>query len=113
MEYSTIKDLLFAYILQNNGDINFENVTDIILKQFPNSEWKKTHWAWYKTQIVSPNGKYYQLFPEDIRKNISQRSHFYHNKSHSPNIVKKTQEKEEFHIFENESDSVKKQSLCV
>jgi len=113
---NTIKDLLFAYIHENNGNINFEDATSIILEMFPNSEWKKTHWAWYKNQIVSPNGKYHYLFSEDIRKNISSKSKATnHIKLTSLNVVNCNQKNnEEFYMFENDSESVEKTiAMCL
>jgi hypothetical protein len=71
----TIKDVLFSFINENNGVVNFEDATKLILEKFPNSRWQKTHWVWYKYQISSPRGKYYGLFSEQIRKNLTQEKH--------------------------------------
>jgi len=67
----TIKNIVFDYILEKQGNVNFDDLTKIILATFPNSEWKKTQWAWYKTQIVSDNGRYSNLFSESIRTKLS------------------------------------------
>jgi hypothetical protein len=67
----TIKDILFDYIKQTEGNVNYDEITEIILSNKPNSKWQLTHWSWYKTQIVSPKGKYHNLFSELIKKNIS------------------------------------------
>jgi len=115
MKFNTIKDLVFTYIRENNGNINFEDATSLVLEMFPNSEWKKTHWAWYKNQIVSPNGKYYHLFSEDIRKNISSKSNSTHYKSYTPNTKKNNlNEREEYYIFDNYSENVEKTiAICL
>ncbi|MFE3866488.1 hypothetical protein ACFX5E_00195 [Flavobacterium sp. LS2P90] len=69
----TIKDYLFLYINKNDGIVDFNEISKLIFEKFPESAWKKTHWAWYKTQITSPNGKYYQLFSNSTRDNLSSR----------------------------------------
>jgi hypothetical protein len=71
----TIKDFIFEYISENEGNVNFEKLSNLIFKIFPNSQWKKTHWAWYKTQIVSPKGKYYNIFTDSIKNNLSKRNY--------------------------------------
>lgn len=73
MKLKTVKDLLFAYINDNNGHINYEDATKLILNSFPDSKWKKAHWSWYKTQITSDKGKYFNCFSEIIKNNISNR----------------------------------------
>lgn len=67
----TIKDILFNYINQTEGHVNYEEITEIILSSKPSSKWKLTHWNWYKTHIISPKGKFYNLFPDNIKENIS------------------------------------------
>ena len=66
----TIKDILFEYVRENEGLVSYEELTQQIHSKFPKSEWKETHWAWYKCQISSPNGKYFDLFTEKIRNNL-------------------------------------------
>ena len=58
----TIKNLVFAYIIEKDGKVNYDEIKNLVLKAFPDSKWKRTHWAWYKTQICSPKGKYFGLF---------------------------------------------------
>ena len=43
----TIKDILFDYIKQSEGNVNYEEITEIILSNKPKSKWKLTHWSWY------------------------------------------------------------------
>jgi hypothetical protein len=67
----TIKDILFEYIEKTEGNVDFEEITDIILSKKPTSKWQLTHWKWYKTHIISPNGKYHYVFSKQIVDNIS------------------------------------------
>ncbi len=67
----TIKDILFDYIREKQGIVDYHEITYIILTKTPKSKWNITHWRWYKTQIVSPNGKYHNEFPDYIIKNIT------------------------------------------
>lgn len=78
----TIKDILFEYIEISNGNVNFDEITEIILSKKPTSKWKLTHWNWYKTQIVSSNGKYNEVFSEQIMNNISNNK----NRTNKPRI---------------------------
>lgn len=67
----TIKEILFEYIKISNGNVDYDEITKIILSKKPSSKWNLTHWNWYKTQIVSSRGKYNKVFSEKIRNNIS------------------------------------------
>ena len=79
----TIKDNVFKYINENDGNVDYNKITDFILKIFPDSKWQKTHWAWYITQITSRKGKYFNSFPDSIRKNLSTKT--YTNSSYKSN----------------------------
>lgn len=70
----TIKDFVFEYIIINKGNVDFDEITQFLLEEFPDSKWKKTHWAWYKNKIVSPKGKYFHLFPESVRNKLSNKN---------------------------------------
>ncbi len=67
-EYRFIKDLVFDLVRKSSGRTGYEEVTAEVRKQFPHSAWKETHWAWYKSQIVT--GKYAAQFSDEIRKNL-------------------------------------------
>ena len=49
--YSTIKELVIDAYISENGMPEYESLTELVLKHFPNSKWKKTHYAWYKNKI--------------------------------------------------------------
>lgn len=65
-----IKDIVFNHINSLNGDINIQALTDEILTKNPNSKWDYTHWNWYRYHITSDKGKFFNLFSEEVRKNI-------------------------------------------
>jgi len=44
--YQYIKDLVFDIIHRSKGFVDYETVTAEVKKYFPQSKWKKTHWAW-------------------------------------------------------------------
>ncbi|GAH31372.1 unnamed protein product, partial [marine sediment metagenome] len=67
--YETIKELVFDIIRRTKGFTDYETVTAEVRKYFPQSKWKKTHWAWYKTQIR--NGRFRDLFSEEVRANLA------------------------------------------
>lgn len=107
---NNIKNVLFDYIIKNNGEVNFEDITKKILLCFPNSLWKKTHWAWYKTQITSPKGKYFNLFSEEIKNKLTNgKVKYLRNNNSSTSIIKKNNPKKSIHPFENYSKSVEKE----
>ena len=68
MKKNTITDLVISSIHKTNGKIDFDTITKLILEQFPDSKWKKTHWAWFKTQINK--GKYKDEFSSHEKKNL-------------------------------------------
>jgi hypothetical protein len=50
-EYRTIKDLVIETCMNEGIFPSYEKLTSIVLKYFPNSKWKETHYAWYKSKI--------------------------------------------------------------
>lgn len=50
-QYKTIKDLVIDAYLSKGSMPEYDELTTLVLENFPNSKWKKTHYAWYKTQI--------------------------------------------------------------
>lgn len=62
---NTIKELVFAYVRETGGEVDYDELTRRVLELSPNSKWKKSHWAGYKTRIV--NGEYSADFPQEIR----------------------------------------------
>jgi DGQHR domain-containing protein len=70
-----IKKLVFEYIHLNNGYINYEELTNYVLSFNPSSAWKESHWNYYRSNITSPKGRYYNEFSETERSNLKKRSH--------------------------------------
>lgn len=66
--FRTIKALVFDYIRRNHGHVKYEALTQQVLTHFPASAWKKTHWAWYRYQIV--RGRFRSQFSEEERRNL-------------------------------------------
>ncbi len=64
-KYKSIKSLVFELIHQANGCIDYKIITEKVKKYFPKSKWKKTHWAWYRSQII--RGRYKDLFSSKER----------------------------------------------
>ena len=106
----TIKDIVFEYIIENDGNVDYDEITEYILSIFPDSKWQKTHWAWYKTQITSPKGKYFNLFPDAIRNNLSSRIYKGSRHNANPNINSKPTKHHdiEFLEFPDNSNDVEK-----
>ena len=90
MKYKTIKDLVFDILPKTNGKVDYETMTELVLKTFPKSKWKTTHWAWYKSQIKS--GRFKGDFSAEEKKNLKL------NKT--PSSIKSPQEEkqEENHV---------------
>lgn len=49
--YGTIKELVIETCVAEGGFPSYEKLTTLVREQFPNSKWKKTHYAWYKSKI--------------------------------------------------------------
>jgi hypothetical protein len=50
-EYRTIKDLVIETYISEGQFPSYEKLTSIVMQNFPNSKWKKTHYSWYKSKI--------------------------------------------------------------
>lgn len=50
-DYSTIKELVIDTCLAEGQFPPYEKLTSLVLQNFPNSKWKKAHYAWYKSKI--------------------------------------------------------------
>lgn len=50
-EYSTIKELVIETCMNEEVFPSYEKLTSLVLKHFPTSKWKSTHYAWYKSKI--------------------------------------------------------------
>lgn len=69
-EYRTIRSLVLDYVHRNQGVVVYEALTAEVLKRFPWSQWKKTHWSWYRYQIL--RGRFREMFSEEERKALSE-----------------------------------------
>lgn len=49
--YRTIKSLVLDHVHRAKGHVSYDVLTEEVRKTFPASRWKKTHWAWYRSQI--------------------------------------------------------------
>ena len=49
--YRTIKDLVIETCMSEGEFPSCERLTSLVLENFPQSRWKKTHYAWYKSKI--------------------------------------------------------------
>jgi hypothetical protein len=67
----SIKEIVFEYIHINNGFITYDELKNCILSYNPGSAWNKTHWNYYRSNITSPNGRYFNQFSETERKNLN------------------------------------------
>jgi len=50
-DYSSIKELVIDTCMSEGKFPSYEKLTSLVLKNFPSSKWKKTHYAWYKSKI--------------------------------------------------------------
>lgn len=64
----TIKSLVFEYVHKREGAVDFEELTRLVLDQFPGSAWKRSHWNWYRNQIR--NGKFRSRFSGEECENL-------------------------------------------
>jgi hypothetical protein len=50
-DYRTIKALVIEACMQEGQLPSYEVLTALVKEHFPNSRWKKSHYAWYKSMI--------------------------------------------------------------
>jgi hypothetical protein len=67
-QFSSIKELVFSYVRQQQGKVDPHMLEAEVKKHFPHSKWKESHWAWYRNQIKS--GRYKDQFTEFIKRNL-------------------------------------------
>ena len=63
--HRTIKSLVLAHVHRAAGNVDYDALTAEVRQAFPDSAWKKTHWAWYKHQIL--NGRFRAMFTDAER----------------------------------------------
>lgn len=69
-DYPTIKALVMDFVHRCGGHVDYEGLTKEVMELRPDSEWKKSHWVWYKHQIL--HGRYRRLFSKKERAAVSQ-----------------------------------------
>lgn len=67
----TIKDVVFSYVRETNGDVDYDELTRRVREVSPHSAWNKKHWLQYRSHIA--NGRYSSEFPDDIRMKCARR----------------------------------------
>ena len=60
--YRTIKALVLDFVHRTGGKVDYDELTAEISKFFPDSKWKRTHWAWYRHQML--HGRFKELLSE-------------------------------------------------
>jgi len=67
--FLTIKAVVFDFIHRTRGRVEYAALEKQVLRHFPKSAFKKTHWAWYKYQCTK--GRFAGEFTALERKNLS------------------------------------------
>ena len=50
-QYNSIRQLVIDETISNGKMPPYETLTKLVLEHFPNSRWKESHYAWYRSQI--------------------------------------------------------------
>ncbi len=50
-QYNSIRQLVIDETISNGKMPPYEKLTQLVLEHFPNSRWKESHYAWYRSQI--------------------------------------------------------------
>lgn len=69
-DYRTIKALVLDFVHASGGNVDYASLTERVRSRFPASKWQKTHWAWYRHQIL--HGRFKNQFSEQERTALSQ-----------------------------------------
>lgn len=67
-KYRTIKALVLDYVHRKKGVVDEDRLAKAVLRAFPASKWKRTHWAWYRSQML--NGRFTDQFTAEERRNL-------------------------------------------
>lgn len=71
-KFRTIKALVLDYVHRKKGIVNYDELTEKVLANFPGSAWKRTHWAWYRYQIL--RGRFRDQFTSQERQKLKTRT---------------------------------------
>ena len=66
--FRTIKSLVLDHVHRVSGNVDYDALTAEVRRHFPDSAWKRTHWAWYKSQIVG--GRFASMFSDAERESL-------------------------------------------
>lgn len=67
-KFRTIKALVLDHVHRKKGVVNYGELSEGVLANFPDSAWKRTHWAWYRYQIL--RGRFRDQFTDEERRNL-------------------------------------------
>ena len=68
-EYRTIKSLVFDFVRRCRGKVDYDALSSQVRKHFPRSKWKRTHWSWYRYQMV--RGRFRGMLSEEVKRELS------------------------------------------
>jgi endonuclease len=54
-EFRSIKELVIETCISEGKFPSYEKLTGLVLQNFPNSKWQRTHYTWYKSKINTGN----------------------------------------------------------
>jgi hypothetical protein len=66
--HSTIKRLVFDFIHEHEGRVDYAKLEKAVLEEFPDSKFKPTHWSWYRYQCTK--GRFADQFTETEKASI-------------------------------------------
>ena len=66
--HTTIKQLVFDFLHEHEGRVDYAKLEKAVLKEFPDSKFKPTHWSWYRYQCTK--GRFADQFTETEKANI-------------------------------------------
>jgi len=52
VKHATIKELVFDFIHRHDGRVDYAKLMGAVLREFPTSAFKRTHWYWYRYQCT-------------------------------------------------------------
>jgi len=71
-QHRTIKSLVLDYVHKVGGAVDYSELTRQVKEQFPDSKWQRTHWAWYKNQIL--RARFREMFTDMERAALGETS---------------------------------------
>jgi len=66
--HGTIIALVLDFIHRHDGKVDYDQLEAAVLKHFPSSAFKKSHWAWYRNQCLK--GRFADKFDESEKANL-------------------------------------------